>query len=94
MGLCSSETQGPTINDNVAHGVRPVLGLLSRAIVFAQLSCEVPQYSIALGQDTPVQFNDGDVGCWIHLRDFAAFDFRIFLKAVPCIIISYAGIFP
>lgn len=37
-----------TVGSDIAHGVRPVLFVLRRAVVLAQLTREVPQDGVAL----------------------------------------------
>ena len=54
----------------------------------------MPQDSIALGQNSPVQFNDGDIGGGVHLRNASLFIVRVFFKRVPSVIVGYAGLFP
>ena len=54
----------------------------------------MPQDSIALGQDSPIQFNDGDIGGGVHLHNASLFIVGVFFKRVPGVIVGYVGIFP
>ena len=54
----------------------------------------MPQYCIALRQDPSIQFNHRDIGRRVHLRDASLLVAGVFLKAVACVIIGDAGIFP
>ena len=83
-----------TIEDNVAHSISPIFLLLGISFVAPQLSSEMPQYGIALGQDSPIQLNNGDVGRRVHLCDASILVVRVFVEAVTCVIIGDAGIFP
>lgn len=83
-----------TVDDNIAHGISPILFLLSLSIVAAQLSGEMPQNGITLRQDPPIEINDGDVGGRVHLRDASLLVVRIFFEAVARVVVGNAGIFP
>lgn len=83
-----------TVNDNITHGISPVLLFLRLPLIPTQLSGEMPENGIALRQDPPVQLDDGDSGHWIHLGDASRFVFGVFFEAVARVIVGDAGIFP
>ena len=88
------EPRSHTVNDNITHGISPVLLLLRLPIITPQLSRKIPENGIALRQDPPVQFDDGDVGRRVHLRDARLFVLWVLFEAVARIIVGDAGIFP
>ena len=53
-----------------------------------------PKIRTALRQDPPIQLNHRDIGRRVHLRDASLLVAGVFLKAVACVIIGDAGIFP
>lgn len=83
-----------TVDDDIAHSISPIPLLLGLPVIASQLSSEMPQDGIALRQNSPIQLNDGDVGCRVHLRDASLFVVRVFFKGVARVIIGDAGIFP
>ena len=54
----------------------------------------MPQDSIALGQDSPIQLNNGNVGGGVHLRNASTLVVRVFFERIPRVIIGYACVFP
>lgn len=53
----------------------------------------MPKDGVTLGQDPPVQFNDGDAARRVHRRDAGLLVLRVLFKGIACVIISDAGIF-
>lgn len=83
-----------TVDGDITHGVGPILFFLRRPVIFAQLSCEMPQHRIALRQDLAVDFNNGHVGGRVFLRDDGLFVFWVFLESVADVCVGNAGVLP
>ena len=90
----AKESRSHTVNDNITHSISPVLLLLVLPIITPQLSSEMPKDGIALRQDPPVQFNDGDVGRRVHLRDASLLILWVLFEAIARVVVGDAGIFP
>lgn len=83
-----------TVDGDVTHGVCPILFLLRRPVIFAQLSCKMPQYRVALRQDLAVDFDNGHVGGWVFLRDGGFLVVWVFLETVADVCVGNAGVLP
>ena len=83
-----------TIDGNVTYGISPILLLLRLPVIPTQLSGEVPENGVALGQDPPVQLEDGDGGHWVHLGNASRLVLWVFFEAVARVVVGDAGIFP
>ena len=54
----------------------------------------MPEHGIALGQNPPVQLDDGDLGRRVHGGDASVLVVRVLLERIAGVIVCDAGIFP
>lgn len=52
------------------------------------------QDSITLGQNPPIELDDGYSACGVHLRDASLLVLGVFFERVSCIIVGHAGVLP
>jgi len=84
--------EGVTVQGSVTDGVRPILLLLSLALILPKLARPVPQDGVALGEDAAVELDDGNRAERVVIEELRSFPFWIFLEAVTDVFVGDAGI--
>ena len=74
-----------TVDHNVSDQVDKVLLFFVLAVIPIEEPGEMAKHSVTLGKNTLTELDNGNVGCWIHLRELVALRLWILIKGVALV---------